>query len=54
MFLSPPSRICYSITGDSVTKALERIRIKYLAELTPFPLMTYAAVWQLDRLSGCS
>lgn len=30
------SKTGYPITGDAVTKALERVRIKYLAELAPF------------------
>jgi len=30
------SKIGHPITGDAVTKALERVRIKYLAELEPF------------------
>ncbi|MGE6167792.1 tyrosine-type recombinase/integrase [Aeromonas media] len=30
------SKTGHSITGDAVTKALERVRIKYLAELVPF------------------
>ncbi|HDN9015616.1 TPA: integrase arm-type DNA-binding domain-containing protein [Aeromonas salmonicida] len=30
------SKVGHPITGDAVTKALERVRIKYLAELVPF------------------
>lgn len=30
------SKAGYPITGDAVTRALERVRIKYLAELAPF------------------
>ena len=30
------SKVGHPITGDAVTRALERVRLKYLAELAPF------------------
>lgn len=38
--LSKPS---FPVTGDAITRALERLKTKYMAEVAPFSPMIYAA-----------